>query len=148
MLIMIALVPGLSRSCTMQDDVVAEPQLLLGLPNLACQMLIQHLLDRGSSRLVELMCTSRQTRELVLQYAPKIMYKRVARNNSDLHKAACRHGQLRLELDAHGWNEDQVRQLLTEAMVLHPEFGDGKHAWRSVKELELLVRNTCQAGAA
>jgi hypothetical protein len=125
-------------------------KLLLGLPGLACECLLQHLVAAGSKKLVELMRCSRVTRALVLQHAHNMRYKPGRRvNHATLHAAASRNTDLGLILDLTNSTEDALAQLLLEANLQSKPVNSSSTAshgadcvqpgWKAVKILSVWV---------
>jgi hypothetical protein len=112
--------------------------LLTGLPDLACQTLVQCLVSSGSIKLAELMTLSKASRQLVLQHAPKIVYTPAAgRSHAELHAAATRRsGDLQLVLDFNDAPAEGAALLLQAALLRGV---DGARGWTAVKELTFWV---------
>lgn len=131
---------------------------LLALPDLACQTLLDILVQRGSTALTELVKTCRGTRDMVLAYVPEATYTvssgSLTRHKS-LHSVASRSFGLVLNLvlgDEGGeeWSsgpdlDQQVKNLediLREAALQGTGDSTG---WRAVKQLHVAVSAMCCA---
>lgn len=118
--------------------------LLLGLPDLACQALIQRLVASGSRKLTELMTLCRSARQLVMLHAPRIKYTpagapvSVGATHADLHAAATRSaGSLELVLDFYGAPEGAAVGFLQQAAQLGNT--GGKQGWSAVTKLTMSI---------
>lgn len=130
-------------------------QMLLGLPDIACQSVLQHLVSSGSKGIKELMTASKATRNLVLQHAHRITYTPMGHcNHNALHQAAGRKcGTLCLRLDLQQCAADEVTALFEQAAGVqgaesasHADGTQAKAAAAATTAGSLAAATTLQSG--
>lgn len=112
--------------------------LLLGLPSIAWQCLIETLLDIDCAGLAQLLRCSKLTRQLVLQHAPAITYcPRDGQNDDEVHQVATRRTDLALTLDFGALESRQRAEELLQRAALS-KGPQGCSGWSAVTRLNIL----------